>query len=81
MSPLYFLSILLKATLLGSYWDSGRLPVPAKLSNGYFWQDKWVCGIIWIRKIEICWNEGLIMKKIKTGILLIILGNLLYKEV
>ena len=33
MSPLYFLSILLKATLLGSYWDSGRLPVPANFKK------------------------------------------------
>ena len=33
MSPLYFLSILLKATLLGSYWDSGWLPVPANFKK------------------------------------------------
>ena len=30
---------------------------------------------VWL--IEICWNGGLIMKKLKTGILLIILGKLI----
>jgi len=38
MSPLYFLSIPLKVTLLGSYLDSGWLPVPANFKK--VWKNK-----------------------------------------
>ena len=32
-SPCFFIGIQLKTTLLGSLWESERLPVPANLKN------------------------------------------------